>query len=119
MCVVQTSTSGNVRKGLFISITRRTDTGALLERQGLRQVFKPSVASDAKQLKRWCQDVRASAQKMLPSSSTTPAAEALVISQALAAIKLPARSPQNVESQDITGEESNTVEEAGDRDKQY
>jgi len=63
--------------------------------------------------------VHARAEKMLPSSSTTPAAAALVISQALAAIKLPARSPQNVESQDISGEESNTVEEAGDRDKQY
>jgi hypothetical protein len=89
------------------------------------QGLKPSVASDAKKLKRWCQVVRA---------RVYPTAAALVSSEALTVMMLPARSSQNVERKDLdtdsesdaeeetyvlendletTGEQSNTVEETG------
>ena len=85
--------------------------------------------------KHWCQDVRARAEKMLPSSSTTPAAGTVVSSEALTTMTLPVRSPRNVDSKHlakesesdveeeayvsqndlkISGEQSHTVEEGGD-----
>ena len=55
---------------------------------------------DARKLKRWCEAVRVCAEKMLPSSSTTPASAALFSSEALTAMSLPARTSQHVESED-------------------
>jgi hypothetical protein len=65
---------------------------------------------EALKLKGWGQSIRARVEKMLPSSSTTPAAT-LVSSETLTTMTLPARSQQNVESKDLDTESESDAEE--------
>ena len=53
-----------------------------------------------KKLQHLCEAVGARTEEMLPASSTIPAAAAIVSSEALTVMTLPARALQHVESED-------------------
>jgi len=115
------------KKGLYqaagllenYGIDSETDV-SLLDQGDLRNLVSQGLKPmQLKKLEHWCEGVRARAEKTLPSSLNTPTAAALLSSEALNVLTLPAPCATVAESVSDTAGERDGEEDGAEEDDDY